>query len=534
MWLDHQASEQDGALVYNWDAVDNLFQPGVLDAMFDAYALLLEQLADSDTLWQQPLPALLPLAQQQVRQAINDTAAPLYEGTLDGLFFQRAAEQPTATALVSSEGRWSYQQLSEWSMGIAGQLRAAEVKPGDRVAVIMHKGAAQIASCLAIQATGAAYVPLSADTPVARLQTIISGSDIRVLLTQPEYQAQLTCMASTDEHADDTKRVNPLFVTLVVDAAEPVCGDTLPVTGLQATDAAYVIYTSGSTGVPKGVLIDHRGAVNTVLDINQRFGITASDSVIGLSALWFDLSVWDIFGTLAAGGTLVLPEADATRDPARWLSLIKSDNVTAWNSVPALLDLLLAEADYHQHALAGLRCVFLSGDWIPLNLPARLQHHAPEATLVAMGGATEASIWSNWFIVGEVQPQWNSIPYGYPLTNQAYHVLDCHLRDRPDYVTGDLFIAGCGVALGYENDAERTAASFIEHRGERLYRTGDLARYWPDGTLEFLGRCDNQVKIAGNRIELGEIEAALQQHPAIRDAVVDTIDNAHGEKRLAA
>mgnify|MGYP001942013001 CR=1 FL=1 len=541
VWLDHQASEQDGALVYNWDAVDDLFQPGVLDAMFDAYATLLEKLAASDSLWQQPLPALLPAAQQQVRKAINNTAAPLSDATLDGLFFRRAAEQAGATALVSSEGRWSYQQLAEWSLGIAGQLLAAEVRPGDRVAVVMHKGAAQIASCLAIQAAGAAYVPLSADTPAARLQTIIHGSDIRVLLTQPEYQAQLTDIASSAQqqntaaaHTADANSIKPLFVTLVVDAAQPQYGNTLPLIARQVTDAAYVIYTSGSTGVPKGVLIDHRGAVNTVLDINQRFGVTAQDSVLGLSALWFDLSVWDIFGTFAAGGTLVLPEAEATRDPARWLDLIKSDNVTTWNSVPALLDLLLAEADYHQQALAGLRRVFLSGDWIPLHLPARLKSHAPEATLVAMGGATEASIWSNWFIVGEVQPQWKSIPYGYPLTNQAYHVLDSQLRDRPDYVSGDLFIAGHGVALGYENDAERTAASFIEHRGERLYRTGDLARYWPDGTLEFLGRRDHQVKIAGNRIELGEIEAALQQHPAIRDAVVDTVGNERGEKRLAA
>lgn len=518
VWLDHQASEQDGALVYNWDAVDDLFQPGVLDAMFDAYASLLEQLAAHDSLWQQPLPALLPPAQQAVRMVINNTAAPLSDATLDALFFHRAAAQPQASALISHEGDWNYQQLAEWSMGIASQLLAAQVKPGDRVAVVMHKGAAQIASCLAIQAIGAAYVPLSADTPAARLQTIVHGSNIRVLLTQPEYHAQLASAGQT----------------IIVDAAQPHTATILPAIPRSAGDAAYVIYTSGSTGVPKGVLIDHRGAVNTVLDINQRFGITANDTVLGLSALWFDLSVWDIFGTFAAGGTLVLPEAEATRDPVRWLQLIKNDNVTIWNSVPALLDLLLAEADYHQQALAGLRRVFLSGDWIPLNLPERLKKHAPDATLVAMGGATEASIWSNWFIVDEVQPQWNSIPYGYPLTNQAYYVLDSQLRDRPDYVSGDLFIAGHGVALGYENDAERTAASFITHNGERLYRTGDLARYWPDGTLEFLGRRDHQVKIAGNRVELGEIEAALQQHPAIRDAVVDTVGNERGEKRLAA
>ncbi|MCU5775502.1 amino acid adenylation domain-containing protein [Erwiniaceae bacterium BAC15a-03b] len=518
VWLDHQASEQDGALVYNWDAVDELFQPGVLDAMFNTYATLLEQLAADDRLWQQPLPPLLPATQQAVRQQINATAAPLSEQTLDGLFFSRAASQPQATALIAAEGRWSYQQLAEWSLGVASQLLAAGVTPGDRVAVVMHKGAAQVAGCLAIQAVGAAYVPLAADTPAARLQTVLHGSSITVLLTQPHYLSDLHHFGHT----------------IVVDALQPQYGSQLPHVARQVSDAAYVIYTSGSTGVPKGVLIDHRGAVNTVLDINQRFALSTGDVVLGLSALWFDLSVWDIFGTLAAGGTLLLPEAEATRDPARWLALIKSDNVTIWNSVPALLDLLLAEADYHQQALSGLRHVFLSGDWIPLSLPQRLKNHAPHATLVAMGGATEASIWSNWFVVDGVESHWKSIPYGWPLTNQRYQVLDSQLRACPDYVTGDLWIGGHGVALGYENDPQRTAASFIEHQGERLYRTGDLARYWPDGTLEFLGRSDHQVKIAGNRIELGEIEAALQLHPAIRDAVVDTLGNPRGEKRLAA
>ncbi|KOC88157.1 hybrid non-ribosomal peptide synthetase/type I polyketide synthase [Winslowiella iniecta] len=518
VWLDHQASEQDGALVYNWDAVDDLFQPGVLDAMFDAYAQLLQQLAQDDNLWQQPLPALLPATQQQVRQAINATAAPLSDSTLDGLFFSRAATQPHATALISAEGRWSYQQLAGWSQGVAAQLLAAQVAPGDRVAVVMHKGAAQVASCLAIHLVGAAYVPLAADTPAARLQTILRGSDIRVLLTQPDYTAALSAYGHC----------------ICVDARQPETALALPMVTRQPDDAAYVIYTSGSTGVPKGVLIDHRGAVNTVLDINRRFGVTATDVVFGLSALWFDLSVWDMFGTFAAGGTLLLPEPDAIRDPARWLEWIKRDNVTVWNSVPALLDLLLAEADYHPQALSGLRTVLLSGDWIALHLPQRLKNHAPHAQLVAMGGATEASIWSNWFVVDTLPDHWKTIPYGYPLTNQAYHVLDSQLRDCPDYVSGDLYISGSGVAIGYENDPQRTAASFITHRGQRLYRTGDLARYWPDGTLEFLGRRDHQVKIAGNRIELGEIEAALQQHPAIRDAVVDTLDNPRGEKRLAA
>ena len=518
VWLDHQASEMDGALVYNWDMVDDLFLPGVAEAMFSAYAQLLEQLADASFDWQKRLPALLPPAQKEKRLQVNATHQPLSEMTLDGLFWRQVERCPQAPALVSAEGRWCYQDLARWSLGIVWQLQDLGVVRGERVAVVMHKGASQIAACLAIQTLGAAWVPLADDIPGKRLDTILQGSAIRLLLVQPENLA----------------RFSEYGTCVVVDATDPVESDKAVPRVHQPDDAAYVIYTSGSTGTPKGVLIHHRGAVNTVLDVNRRFGVNEQDRVLSLSSLWFDLAVYDLYGTFAAGGTLVLPEAEATRDPTRWLQWLEQEQVSVWNSVPALLDLLLSEAAHHAQPLTSLRKVYLSGDWIPLSLPERLQLAAPQARLVAMGGATEASIWSNWFNVEHIESDWSAIPYGYPLTNQAYHVLDGSLRDRPDYVTGDLYISGAGVAVGYENDAQRTAESFIEHNSQRLYRTGDLARYWSDGTLEFLGRRDFQVKIAGNRIELGEIEAVLRQHPAVKEAVVDTLGEARGEKRLAA
>ncbi|NKA49450.1 non-ribosomal peptide synthetase [Ralstonia solanacearum] len=526
VWLDHQACELDGALIYNWDAVDALFQPGVLDAMFDAYNRMLERLATDADAWLEPLPALLPQAQREVRARVNASTVPLPERCLDQLFFDQAARQPQAPALIANDLTWTYAQLAGWSRRLANGLAQAGVQRGDRVAVVMRKGAEQVAACLGIQAAGGAYVPVDAQTPAARLHAILQGSRIRVALTQAD------CLPIVRE-------LTQALDVRVIDAShDAVAGwpDAPPTVARDPLDPAYVIYTSGSTGTPKGVLIDHRGAVNTVLDINRRFGITAGDRVLGLSALYFDLSVYDLFGSFAAGGTLVLPQPGGVRDPAHWLALATRHGVTVWNSVPALLELLLDEAEAAGQTLPGIGHVFLSGDWIPLHLPARLRALAPAARLIAMGGATEASIWSNWFRVDEVPAHWHSIPYGYPLGNQRYRVLDTHLRDCPDHVTGDLCIGGIGLALGYENDPERTAASFFHHPldGERLYRTGDLARYWPDGTLEFLGRRDFQVKIAGNRIELGEIESALLRHAGLRDAVVDAIGPARGNKRLAA
>lgn len=522
VWLDHQVSEQNGELVYCWDAVENLFHEGVIDDMFAAYGQILTALARSETKWSEALTIPLPKTQRRAREKRNSAQRPANELTLDQLFFRTAREQPQRTCLVTATGRWSYQEMEQWVNGIAQQLVATKVERGDRVAVLMAKGSEQVASCLAILAVGAVYVPLSADTPAERLKAILGGSKIKVITHQPCAAARLPADGCTG---------------ILVDEAEPVMAKTSVTVPKSVFDEAYVIYTSGSTGTPKGVLIDHRGACNTVLDINERYKITEHDVVFGLSSLWFDLSVYDMFGTFAAGAALVLPAADEVKNPRAWCQWLEKEGVTVWNSVPALFDLLLTALEPMASAAPAdtkLRCVMLSGDWIPLAIPARMAEQLPGAELFAMGGATEASIWSNWYAVKELDPNWKSIPYGYPLSNQSYFVLDSAMVDRPDFVVGDLYIGGQGVALGYENNPEATAASFMSWQGKRIYRTGDLARYHPGGLLEFMGRRDFQVKIAGNRIELGEIETILAEHESTKNVVVDTLTGPNGEKQLGA
>ncbi|MDC7987893.1 non-ribosomal peptide synthetase, partial [Rhodoplanes sp. TEM] len=285
---------------------------------------------------------------------------------------------------------------------------------------------------------------------------------------------------------------------------------------------AYVIFTSGSTGQPKGVVVTHAAAWNTIADVTARFGIGPDDRLLGLSPLAFDLSVYDVFGVLGAGATLVLPEPERRRDVGHWIELMVRHRVTVWNSVPALLDLVLRAGHAGYAAAAGLRTVLLSGDWIPLDLVRRFRAIAPQAALHGLGGATEAAIWSIAHPILGAEEGWTSVPYGLPLANQRWHVLDARLDPCPDWVAGDLHIAGDGLALGYLDDPQRTAAAFFRHprTGERLYHTGDRGRYRPGGVIEFLGRRDGQVKIGGQRIELGEIEAVLEQHPAVRRAVV--------------
>ncbi|HKT01471.1 MAG TPA: non-ribosomal peptide synthetase, partial [Rugosimonospora sp.] len=321
-----------------------------------------------------------------------------------------------------------------------------------------------------------------------------------------------------------TDSPTPHGVTAVA-PADPLAA---PVT-VDPDQLAYVIYTSGSTGEPKGVEITHRAAGNTVADINQRYGVGPDDRVLAVSALDFDLSVYDIFGLLSAGGAVVLIGADERREARRWAGLVRRWRVTVWNSVPALLDMLLTAAE-SAGLPDSLRLAMVSGDWVGLDLPGRLAAACPQARLVALGGATEASIWSNAYEAGEVPAHWRSIPYGYPLRNQCYRVVDGRGRDCPDWVPGELWIGGTGVARGYRSAPELTARQFVEYAGTRWYRTGDLGRYWPDGTLEFLGRADFQVKIRGHRIELGEIEAAAESHPDVTRAVAFTTGTGTGRQ----
>ena len=294
-------------------------------------------------------------------------------------------------------------------------------------------------------------------------------------------------------------------------------------------DLAYVIYTSGSTGMPKGVMITHHSAANTIMDINQRFQITEKDTAFGISNLHFDLSVYDIFGILGAGGKLVLPDPKKIKDPAHWIELLNSEEITFWNSVPAYVEMKVEYEEYRKLVRKqSLRLILMSGDWIPVSLSNRIRRIFPEVKIEALGGATEASIWSNCFEIPETIPEnWKSIPYGKPLANQRYYVLDQNMENCPDWVPGMLYIAGDGVALGYLNDEEKTREKFVfwEKTGERLYCTGDMGRYWCDGNIEFLGRVDKQVKIAGYRIEMGEIEAALNNFIGINDSKVVCVDN---------
>ncbi|RFB33980.1 non-ribosomal peptide synthetase [Brevibacillus sp. VP] len=519
VWLDFQSYEMDGGLLLAWDSVDQMFPDGMIDQMFAAFGQLMDWLVAQDNDWQ-ATPELLPTLEQQRQNKDDESSLPQPSQCLHSAFFAYAATNPQETALIDSRTHTyiSYGELSRYALQVAAFLKEQGIKEGDPVAVSMPRGIEQIAAVLGIVALGGCYVPIGTGQPGTRRERIHKKAGIRYVLTDDEC-------AQTLDWPDDAVVLSIADVQNIVPLTEPV--------SISWYSLAYIIFTSGSTGEPKGVEISHSGAWNTIADINRRYQVGPADRIFSVSSLDFDLSVYDIFGLLSVGGSLVLITEETRRDAVHWVKLVDQYQVTLWNSVPVLLDMLLIAAESGQYDSLPIRQAMLSGDWIGLDLPSRLKRVAAHSQLVAMGGATEASIWSNFFDVTLPLPShWTSIPYGRPLTNQAYRVVDGKGKDCPDWVAGELWIGGAGVALGYRGDPALTAERFVNWNGSRWYRTGDLGRYWPDGTIEFLGRQDFQVKIRGHRIELGEIETAMKQHPGVRDAVVTAVGDSRENKHL--
>lgn len=492
--LDAQVSEVDGGLLVNWDARENEFAPGVVDAMFEAFERLVRLAAEDGPAWDTPVGDLRPEGQRAVRARVNDTTAPSTPRLLHEAFFELSRRAPDAPAVLGdTAGPLSYAELAQRALRVAAALRACGVDRGDPVGVTLPKGPDQIVAVLGVLAAGGTYVPIGVEQPAARAGRIAGLAGLRVTVTTEDGPGRLA-------------------LTTALAGCEPLAGPC----SCDPEQAAYLLFTSGSTGEPKGVEIPHRAAMNTIDDLVERFGLGPSDRTLGVSALDFDLSVFDIFAPLSAGGAVAVVDEDGRRDAQRWAELIRESGVTVLNCVPALLDMLLTTGV----ALGrSLRLVLLGGDWVGADLPGRLAEAVPGCRFVGLGGTTETAIHSTVCEVDSVPPEWTSVPYGRPLRNVQLRVVDALGRDVPDWVPGELWIGGAGVALRYRGDPERTAERFVRHEGQRWYRTGDRACYWPDGTVEFLGRRDNQVKLRGMRIELGEVEAALLADRQVHSAV---------------
>ncbi|HKV13155.1 MAG TPA: amino acid adenylation domain-containing protein [Thermoanaerobaculia bacterium] len=519
-----------GTIEYSTD----LFEAATVRRLLGHYARLLRAGLEAPDLPVAELPLLSQAERQQLLVEWNDsaTARPGAGQTFSALFAAAAAVHPREIAVAGHGRALTYRELEQRAGRLAALLAAQGVKRGDVVPLLATRGPDFLVALLGIFGAGAAYLPLDPLHPPARWAQILADCGAAAVL----------CERSAAPRLASAPAVPRILVLEDLLAREDAAPAPPPPAGESAL--AYVIYTSGSTGVPKGAMIEHRGMINHLQAKILALELTAADAVAQTASQCFDISVWQFLAPLLAGGRVQIYPDDVAHDPLRLIEQVEADGVTVLETVPSLLRLLLAElaAEGRSPSLARLRWLIPTGEALPPELCREWLERYPAIQLLNAYGPTECSDdVTHHRIAAAPGPEAVRVPIGRPVPNLRLYVLDRRLQPQPAGIPGELCVGGTGVGRGYLDAGGRTAEAWRPdpfagsgEPGARLYRTGDLARLRADGSLEFLGRIDHQVKIRGQRIELGEIESVLSAHPLLRAAAVLVREDGPGDPRLVA
>ncbi|MGW0602040.1 amino acid adenylation domain-containing protein, partial [Streptomyces sp. NPDC002776] len=486
----------------------------------DRFVRLMEDLAGHP---ERPVGRSAVLTAEERRRVLeewNDTGREIPDDTLTALLDRQAARTPNAEALTYEGTSLTYAELHARADQLAAKLAERGAGPETFVAVALPRSVELVVALLAVLKAGAAYVPVDPGYPADRIATVLHDADAMLVLTGRDTEDRLP--------ADGTPR-------LLLDGPDaPGTPAVAPAPDLDPRHPAYAIFTSGSTGRPKGVVVPHRAIVNRLAWMQDTYRLGPDDRVLQKTPSGFDVSVWEFFWPLLTGATLVVARPDGHLDPAYLAETIRRERITIAHFVPSMLDVFLREPS--AGALSGMRRVFSSGEALPAELRARFQA-LTDVPLHNLYGPTEAAVDVTYWPCAEDTGS-RPVPIGRPVWNTRMYVLDSALRPVPSGVPGELYIAGVQLARGYLGrpglSAERFTADPHGTPGSRMYRTGDLARWNRDGSLDYLGRADQQVKLRGFRIELGEIEAALTRQPEVAQAAVLLREDRPGDQRLVA
>ncbi|WDE12576.1 non-ribosomal peptide synthetase [Thalassomonas haliotis] len=501
----------------------------ILDYMLTALTRLSELLADNnpDGINQYPV---LPEKEQHSLFALNATAQDYPDDKcIYDLFEAQVAKTPDSTALIFEGQQLSYRQLEQRANQLARQLLASGAKPETLIALYMERSIEMLVAVWGVLKAGAAYVPLDPQLPPSRIAVILGDSQPLAIISQQHLAGSLNGLTEIPVLAIDETAVAAGLAALSPDSiARPG--------GQSPLSCAYVIYTSGSTGVPKGVVCTHQGLVNQADAKQKQYPLTTQDKVLQKTPYSFDVSLQELIWPLISGACLVIAKPQGHKDPKYLESVIKEQQITTLHFVPSMLNLMLAGSNWQE--CTSVKRVFCCGEAVSKALETSFFATGTRAELHNLYGPTEAAIdVSHWACAPD--SALNTVPIGHAMQNTQLLVLNESMQLVPFGVTGELHIGGVGLARGYLNREALTAKQFVDNpfpelATNRLYKTGDLVRYLPDGSLEYLGRSDHQVKIRGLRIELGEIEHQLKQLPEIDSALVVAHTDQKGEQHLVA
>lgn len=486
VYLDCQISFDNGRLTVNWDYDSGYFKEQLISDMFGTFSAFLEGRTES-----------IGVSEEYIEKVkkYNDVRNDEFRGKelLSGIL-EKMAEYPERTAVKDSEKSWTYSQLKDYSAAACEYFRSKGMNKGSKVIISGCRKCETVGCILGILMGGGVYVPIDPSMPSERKKYIIDLCD--------------------GIYADESEIAAIKAEVIHLQPCE-----------ISSDDEAYIIFTSGSTGVPKGVVITHGAAMNTIAALNRLFDVSEKDVFLCVSSFGFDLSVYDIFGSLSEGAELVITED--SRDVCGLHRYISDEGVTVLNIVPALMQIYIDSLDKKKYSFENsdevdfddresLRTVIMSGDNIPPSLPAKIYEAYENCRVYSGGGATECGIWSIYYPIPKKWDTSVKIPYGYPLPNQGIYIFDDNMELCPENTPGNICISGEGLAKGYFGDDEKTKAAFVESgKFGRVYITGDLGVMNSEGYVDFNGRKDTQIKLNGFRIELGEIETVFKHNKLI-------------------
>ena len=505
------ATETDKGVLFNIEYGVSLFQRETIERLARHLHNLLNVIVAEQTIQLGKIDILSEAERYQLLCEFNNTYAEYpKDKTIHQLFGEQVKKAPEKTALVFGEDALTYQELNEKSNQVARALRKKGVKPDIIVGIMAERSFEMLIGIMGILKSGGAYMAIDPNYPEERIKLMIADSQVEILLTQSRLR---------DKIEFDGEKINLDERGLYTGNSENLSEANSP------NDLAYVIYTSGSTGSPKGVMIEHRGVINLLYDMERNYPLAKDGAYLLKAPFTFDISITEIFGTLTFGGRLVILKPGYEKLPNEIINAVYENSVTHINFVPSVLTVFLEECKLNHEVnekLQSLKYVLACGEILrkeSVDSFYTLFKHLP---LENLHGPTEVTVYdARYTTIANEQRQ--SVPIGKPISNCKVYLLDKENNLVPLGVFGELCISSDGLARGYLNQPELTEVKFVPNpfiKGERMYRTGDLARWLPDGNIEFLGRMDYQVKIRGFRVELGEIESQILKHSAVKEVVV--------------